>query len=806
MEEVASTHSVIQCYTALRLLSGYYAKIYVEGVSMSIRSTILNCSLVLLLIMSDARAQERFELLSLDDSAYPVITASVLLSDADGRLPATLTAADFGISENGAALATPELECPQGADDAQINLVIVNDRSVSMQQPYDESNQPRIELLKAGVLGFVDAFDFKGNPRPRLAVTAFDMEAHMVENFTSDPERLNAAINGLQSSGAVGANYSDAFLGSPTGALTLLNEQTQTSNHRNVIVFITDGPCFALGAEPCFLPDEVIAKAKENDTQIFVVGIVTTITEDLRNVASQSRGEVFDNISSKADLDRVLLRIAHQAQGLQPCRLTWRSSALCGLDEISRNVELAYTPFNKTVSGQYTAPEAALAELRPESNRLAFPDIEPGETVTRLIPLEVVNASYRIDRLRLVPSDSPYFRVVSFVRNGNDIPVDDFLGLPMAPGADIALKVEFRQEGESAFRRAELFMDTRPCDSPTPIVLTGGLPESFYAADPLWFGKPDLNQTVEEAGELLVGDGPIKIDSYRIEPAERSEFQLQSFSLNDAAPQEPEALVGLQLNKDDRLKFNFSFTESSSADAFREARFLLETENGSFPALTLQGGRPAFRYQADPIIFDALKAGEEAQQNWTFVSENIPIRIQQAVVDLNESGWFSIDEAVTLNETALPLTSIIDQTIAANDELVFTIHYRPLESSTEDVEARLSLDLTPCGIDPVQIIASGLQPSDVPISSRRQFGAELRPHPVVNSAVLTFSLEQAANVKISIFDATGRQRMILPIEWREAGLQQVAINVGSLPAGVYLYHIGSRHALQTGYFLKAAEE
>jgi hypothetical protein len=69
------------------------------------------------------------------------------------------------------------------------------------------------------------------------------------------------------------------------------------------------------------------------------------------------------------------------------------------------------------------------------------------------------------------------------------------------------------------------------------------------------------------------------------------------------------------------------------------------------------------------------------------------------------------------------------------------------------------------------------------------FGIVSRPNPARGRTVIRYALPKATFVNVALYDVQGRLVNTLVNEDRPAGLHEAAWNTGSLPSGVYFYHL-----------------
>jgi hypothetical protein len=72
------------------------------------------------------------------------------------------------------------------------------------------------------------------------------------------------------------------------------------------------------------------------------------------------------------------------------------------------------------------------------------------------------------------------------------------------------------------------------------------------------------------------------------------------------------------------------------------------------------------------------------------------------------------------------------------------------------------------------------------------------PNPFAGRSTLAFTLAEASDVRLAVYDALGREVAVLVDGPVEAGAHQAAFDASALPSGVYLYRLQAGAAAQTG--------
>ncbi|TKJ37231.1 hypothetical protein CEE37_14050 [candidate division LCP-89 bacterium B3_LCP] len=74
-------------------------------------------------------------------------------------------------------------------------------------------------------------------------------------------------------------------------------------------------------------------------------------------------------------------------------------------------------------------------------------------------------------------------------------------------------------------------------------------------------------------------------------------------------------------------------------------------------------------------------------------------------------------------------------------------------------------------------------------SESKLIATELHPNPFNPSAVISFQLQDASLVKLTVYDISGRLVTELVNGWRDAGAHEVTFNGSELASGIYIYRI-----------------
>jgi VWFA-related protein len=207
------------------------------------------------------------------DEKFPEITVEFEIKRPDGSFLLDANRDDIRVTEDGQPVSVLSLQAPVAKEARPITVVLVVDRSGSME------DEDRIGGLKRAVASFTEGLP-KGS---RVAVVAFGSEVETICPFTSDPQEVQNAVKTLTPSGAT--RYYDAV----AEALEML----QKEQGRRAILALTDGEdTFSQSATL----ESVIVAARRLGLPIHTLGLGTEeeiASDELRHLAVSTRGQYY---------------------------------------------------------------------------------------------------------------------------------------------------------------------------------------------------------------------------------------------------------------------------------------------------------------------------------------------------------------------------------------------------------------------------------------------------------------------------------------------------------------------------------
>jgi len=423
---------------------------------------------------------QSLDVYDLDLSNFPEVSGRLVALDASGEPIDGLSQDDISVTENGNPVPSIlDLNCPPTTVDEPLSVVLVNDRSGSMNSDI-RPGQTRLELLKRGTIAFVDLFRF--TPPGAVAVTAFDESPFIVSDFQVSAPPLITAIDGLTADG--GTQYTPAFLDGLVGGISLL--KTRPASVRRILVFLTDG-------EPNSPPaiDSIISEATREKVEIHVITIGLKITSDLKRLAEATGGTWHGDISSESEMEGIYRQIALTSRGMKPCRISWYSDRSCGFADAIRNVRVTVASHAISADVRYVVPPSGIVRLESEPGFVWFGETAPPATVDKQVTITARGGTFSVTE-GTITSGKPY-EVVDW--GGTPPPFD------LSDGASRTLTLRFTPPDTSVFT-ASLRLTSTPC-APPDIVLTGGVRDAS-GASPLQLITPNGGESYSGCDTVLI--------------------------------------------------------------------------------------------------------------------------------------------------------------------------------------------------------------------------------------------------------------------------------------------------------------
>jgi len=259
------------------------------------------------------------------EQSFPKISVQFEVKRPDGSFLLDAGRDDFRVTEDGRDVDVVEFQAPRTKESIPTTLVLVVDRSKSMEE------EDRIGGLKRAVASFLEKLP-EGS---KVAVIAFGSEIHRLSLFTTDRGRIKKAVDALEPDG------STCFYDAVADALELLKAESG----RRAVLALTDGE--DTSSQSANL-ESVIASARRLGLPVYTLGLGSEDeieSADLRRLATSTRGQYYPARSAdqlRAIYEQIAERIRssytllYQSEHpvpdgtLRPIRISYRGSRAVG--------------------------------------------------------------------------------------------------------------------------------------------------------------------------------------------------------------------------------------------------------------------------------------------------------------------------------------------------------------------------------------------------------------------------------------------------------------------------------------------
>ncbi len=332
-------------------------------------------AIMLFLFAGNAHSQS-LSLFDVDATNFPTIKAKFFAFDKEGNQITNLSPSSFELNENGKGRALTIVSCPEPQPPQALSSVLTIDVSGSMRSG-------NINLAKEAARAWVEGLPLG---KSECAISSFDNNNYLNQDFTIDKNKLLTAINNLQSWG--GTNYDAALINPLSGGLIV----TKNGKHKLVIVFLSDG---LPNQEPN--TSKIIQEAKQQNVIIYGVTLGMTCPQNIKDITTQTDGQWFENVTTVEQARKVYQQILQTAQGGEPCLIEWQSGIACTAG--ITNVELRITSLNITANTSYQSPNTAVAKLEFEPSSIKFMDPEVGVKTEQKVTVTARNSNFTITNI-----------------------------------------------------------------------------------------------------------------------------------------------------------------------------------------------------------------------------------------------------------------------------------------------------------------------------------------------------------------------------------------------------------------------
>ncbi|MBK9249970.1 MAG: SBBP repeat-containing protein [Ignavibacteria bacterium] len=350
---------------------------------------ILSTLCLLMLVNAGILSAQSLQVFPPDVTNFPSVEAPLYCFDASGAVLRP-TIADISVTELSIPCQILSLVCPPATTLKAISTVLTIDVSGSMNDKIKSTL--KIDIAKEAARAWIAAMPPGGS---ECAVTSFDGANYLHQDFTTDKNLLLAAVNSL--SPKEGTDYDAGLLHPQAGALQI----AKNAKYEKFIVFLSDG---LPSKDPKV--DSIVAEAQRQNCKIYCVMVGMVAPQSMREISSRTGGRCFESVSQAHEIQSIYRSILAEAQGIEPCKLIWQSSASC--IPSSRNVFVTFT--SPTISSQtkYTPPGNSISALKFTPSTLYYSAKPPGAAYDTTISVLAQNATFTVTS---ITSSNPNFDI-----------------------------------------------------------------------------------------------------------------------------------------------------------------------------------------------------------------------------------------------------------------------------------------------------------------------------------------------------------------------------------------------------------
>ncbi len=333
-----------------------------------------NLTILLAILMSYTAHSQSFSVFNVETANFPAVKANFYAFDAAGNQITNLSPSDFELTEDGVQRNITLVSCPSPKPSQPVSSVLTIDISGSMKG----SN---MDMAKTAAKVWIDAMNLA---KSECAVTSFNKNNYLNQDFTTDRQKLISAVDNLNPGG--GTSFDAGLISPKAGALLIADK----GKHKKVVVFLTDGKSKCNAAA-------VIQKANQINAVVYCIALNLPCPQSLKDISAQTGGQWFENISSSKEAEDAYRQILMRARGSDPCTIEWQSGVSCyaGIT----NVEITLLQNGAKAATSYQSPNTSVAKLEFDPSYVKFADPEVGVTAEQKVTVTARNADFTITNI-----------------------------------------------------------------------------------------------------------------------------------------------------------------------------------------------------------------------------------------------------------------------------------------------------------------------------------------------------------------------------------------------------------------------
>jgi VWFA-related protein len=228
-------------------------------------------------------------------SQVELVNGVFTATDRNGKMVSGLKTEDFQVFEDKKPQPIDYFNDWTQGTDVPLTIALLIDTSASVKSKLDYEKQTASEFFR----------NVLRKDRDIALIIQFDSDVNLVQDFTQDPERLEAALDMLRAGNST-ALYDAIYLA--------VNEKLKDETGRKVIVVITDGT----DTSSKIKEKEAIEVAQRGDVLIYGIGVRDEYGESfgvLRRFAEDTGGSFFSPSARLTELRDAFRAIGADLQG-----------------------------------------------------------------------------------------------------------------------------------------------------------------------------------------------------------------------------------------------------------------------------------------------------------------------------------------------------------------------------------------------------------------------------------------------------------------------------------------------------------
>ncbi|MBK9248262.1 MAG: VWA domain-containing protein [Ignavibacteria bacterium] len=334
-------------------------------------------TLFLCLVSIQQADAQSISLFNIDASNFPTMKAKFYAFDAAGK-QVRPSASELTMTESGQPRTITSVSCPPPPPPIAISSALTVDMSGSMGYVGGAGGTANIDLANAAARAWI-----QGLPagQSECALSSFDDNNYLNQDFTTDRSRLMRALSTLSPNG--GTNYNVGLYLPFVGSLKI----SERGKYKRVVVFLSDGL-------PNTLPDTaaIIAEAKRQNCIIFAVTLGMRCPQSLKDIASQTGGQFYENVTTTKDAEVVYHKIMQVVLGNESCEITWTSDFTC--QARNNTIELTWQGLQSHAS--FTSTQSTIASLKVKPTFVTFDKRLPSTQNDTTLTLTAQNTDFTV--------------------------------------------------------------------------------------------------------------------------------------------------------------------------------------------------------------------------------------------------------------------------------------------------------------------------------------------------------------------------------------------------------------------------